>query len=108
MELSRQPLAALLASDVQSFTLRDVIREKAAMLSKCANPPCSASFRYFRQGKLFRVEIEPSGIVPTAKTAGRSEFFWLCDDCASHLTLEYDHQTGVVVKRLDGELRAAS
>ena len=39
---------------------------------------------------------------------GRSEFFWLCDDCASHLTLEYDHQTGVVIKRLDAELRAAS
>ena len=79
------------------------------MLSKCANPPCSASFRYFRQGKLFRVETEPSGMVPTAKASARSEFFWLCDDCASHLTLEYDRQTSVViVKRLDPELRAAS
>jgi hypothetical protein len=79
------------------------------MLSKCANPPCSASFRYFRQGKLFRVETEASGMVPTAKAPGRSEFFWLCDDCASHLTLEYDRQMSVVVvKRLDPELRAAS
>jgi len=79
------------------------------MLSKCANPPCSASFRYFRQGKLFRVEIEPSGMVQPAKAPGRSEFFWLCDDCASHLTLEYDrHINVVIVKRLDPELRAAS
>ena len=77
------------------------------MLSKCANPPCSASFRYFRQGKLFRVETEPSG--QPAKAPGRSEFFWLCDDCASHLTLEYDrHMSVVIVKRLDPELRAAS
>ena len=79
------------------------------MLSKCANPPCLASFRYFRQGKLFRVETEPSGIVPSAKAPGRSEFFWLCDDCASQLTLEYDrHMSVVVVKRLDPELQAAS
>ena len=63
----------------------------------------------FVQGKLFRVEIEPSGMVQPAKAPGRSEFFWLCDDCASHLTLEYDRQMGVViVKRLDPELRAAS
>ena len=79
------------------------------MLSKCANPPCPASFRYFRQGKLFRVEIEQSGMVQPAKAPGRSEFFWLCDDCASHLTLEYDrHMSVVIVKRLDPELRAAS
>ncbi len=79
------------------------------MLSKCANPPCPASFRYFRQGKPFRVEIEPSGMVQPAKAPGRSEFFWLCDDCASHLTLEYDrHMSVVIVKRLDPELRAAS
>jgi hypothetical protein len=26
------------------------------MVSKCANPDCSAVFRYFHQGKLFRIE----------------------------------------------------
>jgi hypothetical protein len=35
--------------------------------------------------------------------------FRLCDDCASHLILEYDRRMSVVmVKRLDPELRAAS
>ncbi len=79
------------------------------MLSKDAAPPCSASFRYFRQGKLFRVETDPSGMIPTAKAPGRTEFFWLCDDCASLLTLEYNRRMSVgMVKRLDPELRAAS
>jgi len=54
--------------------LGDVIGEKAEMLSKCANPPCSASFRYFRQGKLFRVDTEPSGIVPTARLPAEVSF----------------------------------
>src|SRR5947209_19080489 len=28
------------------------------MLSKCANPACSAQFRYLHDGKVFRVDLE--------------------------------------------------
>jgi hypothetical protein len=83
------------------------------MLSKCANPSCSASFRYFHQGKLFRMETETSEDdrarrAPLSKTPAKAEFFWLCDDCASAMTLEYDRKLGVVVRRVDFGLRAAS
>jgi hypothetical protein len=83
------------------------------MLSKCANPSCSASFRYFHQGKLFGMETEASrdnrakGVSPS-KTSTKTEFFWLCDDCTSAMTLEYDHKLGVIVRRVDSGLRAAS
>jgi hypothetical protein len=34
------------------------VKLEAAMVSKCANPACSATFRYFDDGRLFRVAIE--------------------------------------------------
>ena len=46
------------------------------MLSKCVNPTCSNTFRYFREGKLYVTE-------PKARS-GRSrvlEYFWLCSTC---------------------------
>ena len=30
------------------------------MLSKCANPLCSAPFQYLRDGKVFQVELDSS------------------------------------------------
>jgi hypothetical protein len=61
------------------------------MLSKCANPVCSASFRYFHEGKLFRIETSGAAeSVQSPKPAGRVEFFWLCDRCAPEMILEYD------------------
>lgn len=83
------------------------------MLSKCANPPCTASFRYFHQGRLFRMEVEapePDEAVLThaGKAMRRAEFFWLCDQCATRMTLEHSSDGSVVVKPVDGDLRAAS
>jgi hypothetical protein len=90
------------------------------MLSKCANPSCSASFRYFHQGKLFRMETaEEDGNISeygtmmvrdATKTGRRAEFFWLCDRCAREMTLVYDHKGSVLVKRirLTPDLREAS
>jgi len=45
------------------------------MLVKCTNPSCSASFRYLRDGRLFRLEREPT--LRSSKT-NRVEYFWLC------------------------------
>ena len=48
------------------------------MLSKCANPACTRTFRYLHEGKLFWRETDPgSGIGTVAK----GEWFWLCDNC---------------------------
>jgi len=76
------------------------------MVSKCANPDCAAIFRYFHTGKLFRVETS-SGMerrramgvddeMPERRLR-RIEFYWLCDNCASKMTLVFDHKTGVSV-----------
>jgi len=80
------------------------------MLSKCANPECSAKFRYLHDGKVFRVDFEEhphlrhtqeTGL--PVKTGGPKllsnlgsrpdeaqrapEYFWLCSACSEHLTL---------------------
>ena len=69
------------------------------MLSKCANPACSQPFRYLRDGKLFEIEIHSS---PDASAAGerkpirRVEFFWLCGQCCTELTVVHDSTQGVI------------
>jgi hypothetical protein len=79
------------------------------MVSKCANPECSASFRYFHKGRLFR--IDTSAGQDRRRTMGRDdelttplrrlEFFWLCQDCSQRMTLVYDKESGVTVRTTD-------
>lgn len=77
------------------------------MVSKCANPECTAPFLYFHQGKLFRVEtkggFDRRGHLgregDEKKPLRRLEFFWLCEDCAREMTLTFDKDTGVSVHR---------
>jgi hypothetical protein len=59
------------------------------MVAKCANPPCRTRFRYLGEGRLFRIEIESS----------KNEYFWLCSDCASKMTLKAKRGKGVIVVR---------
>ncbi len=76
------------------------------MVSKCANPECSASFLYFHRGLVFRVETEGrldrrrdlGNEQGTSKPLRRIEFYWLCGDCARKLTLAFDKTTGVSVR----------
>jgi hypothetical protein len=74
------------------------------MLSKCANPNCTASFRYLHEGKLFRIEVPvnfPYQNDPAAKKPPqRTEFFWLCNSCSQQMTLIYNFKTGVVTRPL--------
>jgi hypothetical protein len=77
------------------------------MVSKCANPDCAASFRYFHVGKLFR--LDTSGRPDRRRTMGedvsskkplrRTEFYWLCENCSSTMTLTFNHDAGVGVRR---------
>ncbi|HVO82405.1 MAG TPA: hypothetical protein VMT28_16870 [Terriglobales bacterium] len=77
------------------------------MVSKCANPVCSSPFLYLHEGKLFRFEHSGGangagfGFEPEAKKqARRVEFFWLCDHCASNMTVVFQTGVGVAVRPL--------
>ncbi len=74
------------------------------MLHKCANPVCLNRFRRLNQGKLFQVENEyfaaPSSLpaTPTRKVRScrRVEYYWLCDQCCSLLTLTFEKGRGMI------------
>jgi hypothetical protein len=77
------------------------------MVSKCANPDCSATFRYFHVGKLFRLETaagldrrhsldDDEGVA--SKPMRRIMFYWLCENCDAKMTLAFDRHTGVCVR----------
>ena len=75
------------------------------MVSKCANPNCSAPFRYLHAGRLFRAD-KAAGVDRAAaiganesqkKPLHRLVFYWLCDDCAATMTLMFDKESGVSV-----------
>ena len=76
------------------------------MVSKCANPECSAPFLYFHRGRLFRMETDGrldrrhsmGSENGTGKCLRRIEFYWLCEDCADRMTLAFDKATGVSVR----------
>lgn len=81
------------------------------MLSKCANPDCSAPFLYLHEGKLFRFHTGPkSPVRQTSEKAVRHvEFFWLCGECAGTLTLRYKQGVGITTVSLaETQVRAAS
>ncbi len=87
------------------------------MLSKCANPSCSARFRYLNTGQLFRIERPLEGRTSngseleerlTAKKGPRHvEFFWLCDECSELMTLTFENGA-VKARRRSRVHRAAS
>ena len=78
------------------------------MLHKCANPACSNRFRSLRRGKLFLLHmdaaasgasrLEAANPAPhrRERPAGQFERFWLCDACASLLTLTFERGRGMV------------
>jgi hypothetical protein len=53
------------------------------MLAKCHNPSCSNSFRSLTDGKLFRLDNDPS-VKPSRFV---TEYFWLCPMCTATVTL---------------------
>lgn len=67
------------------------------MVSKCANPACSATFRYLHEGMVFHVAI---GSATQEKTTIHGipplERFWLCEACSRKMTL-VSRPAGVLV-----------
>ncbi len=74
------------------------------MLSKCANPECFAPFHYLREGKLFQIDAGRNGpqLVSDKRPAQKIEYFWLCGDCATTMTLALHRGKGVVAIPLPG------
>lgn len=73
------------------------------MLSKCANPGCSAKFRFLHEGRIFSLVQRPGagqGAEPVAGN-GPLERYWLCDRCAQAMTLVWS-RGAVVLKALPG------
>jgi hypothetical protein len=74
------------------------------MLHKCANPTCPRPFRSLNHGKLFLIEIDHpvalpphgAGAIRKERSVRRTERYWLCDDCASLLTLTFQRGRGMV------------
>jgi len=80
------------------------------MLSKCANPTCTNPFHYLREGKLYQMEtgVGAPQIVGGKKPQHRIEYFWLCNQCAPHLTLTYSPGKGVVTVPIEQARHAAA
>jgi len=70
------------------------------MVSRCANLPCPATFRYLREGRLFHVPMESA---PPEKGT-RVERFWLCGDCSTKVTI-VPHSSGIAVVPLEKEAK---
>jgi hypothetical protein len=72
------------------------------MLVKCTNPSCSASFRYLRDGRLFRLERDPT---LWSSKSNRVEYFWLCHPCSSEMTLRLKEDGTVATVLLPEPIR---
>ncbi len=79
------------------------------MLSKCANPTCSTTFRYLSEGKLYPIDSKAASVRHGAragsKYAGQScicEYFWLCSSCSRDLTIQIDNNSEISVVRKRG------
>ena len=75
-------------------------------MTKCANPACSARFRYLHEGKLIVIEPKPdlSMRAPPADSdyLGRShapQYFWLCSSCCRAMTVQPDGDHGMNLVR---------
>jgi hypothetical protein len=61
------------------------------MLSKCANPACSARFRYLRQGRIFNLEVTILSSDGDGNVRPKIEHFWLCDRCAAVMKVVWEN-----------------
>ncbi len=74
----------------------------AVMIAKCSNPSCAASFRYLKDGRLFRLETAPA---LGSSESNRVEYFWLCDHCSSTMTLRLSEDGSVIPVLLPEPIR---
>jgi hypothetical protein len=72
------------------------------MLSKCASPACSNTFRYLHEGKLYLIDSKTAFAGrkhPDQAYEGKSalEYVWLCSSCCRDLMIHADPDFGISV-----------
>jgi|ERR1035438_637430 hypothetical protein len=72
------------------------------MVAKCRNLSCSASFLYLEDGRLFRLESDPALRSSQSRPV---EYFWLCQRCASMMTLRLTEDGKVITAPLPESIR---
>ena len=72
------------------------------MIANCANPSCSAVFRYLHDGIIFHLTYNPAGVDKTSISGpSTNERFWLCGNCSAKMTLISEDSRVLVVARPD-------
>jgi hypothetical protein len=75
------------------------------MLSKCANPVCSVTFRYLHEGRIFQLVPGPAVEWAAAEKGPlRVERFWLCDACSKEMNVIWDGARAKVVRWTEKEV----
>jgi|HubBroStandDraft_4_1064222.scaffolds.fasta_scaffold371196_2 hypothetical protein len=82
------------------------------MLSKCANPNCETTFRYFHEGRLYLIDPREAlaGYKPGCSSkSAQLEYVWLCSSCSLYLTIQIDQELGTrVVRKFEAKFGAKS
>ena len=71
---------------------------RKTMISHCANPDCGKPFHYLHGGRLYRFDVAPPNLtsedIPNAICSiggtHMAVFFWLCEQCSSTQSLNFD------------------
>ena len=77
------------------------------MVSKCANPDCTAKFS-FREGQLLRFQADCSESLPAPANGKPVRHFWLCKGCSETYRLEYHQDRGLLLIAGSPHLLAAT
>jgi hypothetical protein len=84
------------------------------MLAKCANPACSATFRYLHEGELCAIESKAVSFGRKSRAdpeyafnSHTFEYFWLCSSCCRAMRVQVDGVHGVTVVRKRGAPNAS-
>jgi hypothetical protein len=56
------------------------------MIDRCANPQCSKTLHYLREGKIYLFAAHPE--ITKASTGCQREHYWLCGDCSRVFTMK--------------------
>ena len=84
------------------------------MFILCANPNCQISRKSYCEGRLFQFEIVAISVAASDETCEpfdekperKISHFWLCESCASNMSLELDPKQGLrLVPLRDNERR---
>jgi hypothetical protein len=87
------------------------------MFMCCANSKCNLPRKSFSDGRLFQFEIVSISVAASDESSEPFDekperdiaHFWLCDDCASKMSLELDPRQGlrlIPLKNSEGERRS--